>query len=331
LNQEAFRNHLLKNNVKEEQAELFIDKLLKLEEFLQNEGEIIDSISEGKMMKYTEVLSGRESEDEILDLLRAIINYANYAKKYEYIIEVIDIVEGYNAMDNLHTRIAEHFDEEIRDEIFKDLTIPVLGEHPDVKPDFTKKIMKRMEEIIGVEKTVEILSPCLHGRPIEPIKKDREDFLKLNNIDEFLKIKKQEFIKRLEKHAEEGTLEYAQYVDDEVVNYVKNSQTITPGIREGDKIIVTKIPYQMQKFLSTEDERMKRYYSCYCAWVRGAIKKGDEKEISPNFCNCSAGFFKQYWDIIFDQPIKVEPIETPLTGALECKFAVSIPKEYQIG
>ena len=331
MNQEAFRNHLLKNNVKEEQAELFIDKLLKLEEFLQNEGEIIDSISEGKMMKYTEVLSGRESEDEILDLLRAIINYANYAKKYEYIIEVIDIVEGYNAMDNLHTRIAEHFDEEIRDEIFKDLTIPVLGEHPDVKPDFTKKIMKRMEEIIGVEKTVEILSPCLHGRPIEPIKKDREDFLKLNNIDEFLKIKKQEFIKRLEKHAEEGTLEYAQYVDDEVVNYVKNSQTITPGIREGDKIIVTKIPYQMQKFLSTEDERMKRYYSCYCAWVRGAIKKGDEKEISPNFCNCSAGFFKQYLDIIFDQPIKVEPIETPLTGALECKFAVSIPKEYQIG
>ena len=330
MNQEAFRNHLLKNNVKEEQAELFIDKLLKLEEFLQNEGEIIDSISEGKMMKYTEVLSGRESEDEILDLLRAIINYANYAKKYEYIIEVIDIVEGYNAMDNLHTRIAEHFDEEIRDEIFKDLTIPVLGEHPDVKPDFTKKIMKRMEEIIGVEKTVEILSPCLHGRPIEPIKKDREDFLKLNNIDEFLKIKKQEFIKRLEKHAEEGTLEYAQYVDDEVVNYVKNSQTITPGIREGDKIIVTKIPYQMQKFLSTEDERMKRYYSCYCAWVRGAIKKGDEKEISPNFCNCSAGFFKQYWDIIFDQPIKVEPIETPLTGALECKFAVSIPKKYQI-
>ena len=135
----------------------------------------------------------------------------------------------------------------------------------------------------------------------------------------------------MEKHAEEGTLEYAQYVDDEVVNYVKNSQTITPGIREGDKIIVTKIPYQMQKFLSTEDERMKRYYSCYCAWVRGAIKKGDEKEISPNFCNCSAGFFKQYWDIIFDQPIKVEPIETPLTGALECKFAVSIPKEYQIG
>ncbi|GAG76174.1 unnamed protein product, partial [marine sediment metagenome] len=124
--------------------------LIKLEEFLQGEGENLDSISEGKMMQYTEILASRENEEEILNLLRAIISYANYAKKYDYIIEVIDIVEGYNAMDNLHTRIAEHFDEEIRDEIFKDLTIPVLGEHPDVKPDFTKKIMKRMEEIIGV-------------------------------------------------------------------------------------------------------------------------------------------------------------------------------------
>jgi len=180
-----------------------------------------------------------------------------------------------------------------------------------------------------VEKTIEILSPCLHGRPIEPIKKDREDFLKLNDIDEFLKLKKQEFIKRLEKHAQDGTLEYAQYVNEDVVNYVKNSKTITPGVRDGDKIIVTKIPYQMQKFLSTKDERLKRYYSCYCAWVRGAIRKGEEKEISSNFCNCSAGFFKQYWDIIFDQSVKVEPIETPITGALECKFAVQIPKEYQ--
>ena len=73
---------------------------------------------------------------------------------------------------------------------------------------------------------------------------------------------------------------------------------------------------------------MKRYYSCYCTWVRSAIKNGEEKEISANFCHCSAGFFKIYWDIIFDQSVKVVPIDTPLTGALECKFAVNIPEEY---
>lgn len=330
MNQEAFREYLLKNNSEEEQISTFIARLLELQEFLKKEGSDIDSIYKGKIIEYTESLVNK-NEEIILNLLRAVINYANFIKKYDYIIEVIDIVEGYNAMDNLYTRIAEHFDEKIRDEIFKDLTIPVLGVHPDEKPEFTKKIMRRMEERIGEEKTVEILSPCLHGRPLDPIKKDREDFLRIGDIDEFLKIKKQEFVERLEKHAKEGTLEYAQYVNDEVVNYVKSSRTITPGIREENKIIVTKIPYQMKRFLNTENKRMKRYYSCYCAWVRGAIKKGDEKEISSNFCNCSAGFFKQYWDIVFDQPVKVEPIETPLTGALECKFAVNIPEEYQKG
>lgn len=319
---------MLTNNIKQEQVSEFVARLLEFLKFLKKDGISMDSIPERKIVQYTEIITSK-NEETILDFLRAIINYANFTKKYDYIIEVIDIVEGYNAMDNLYARVAEHFDEKIRDEIFKDITIPALGIHPDKKPDFTKEIMKRMEERIGEEKTIELLSPCLHGRPVEPIKRDREDFLKLKNIDKFLELKKKEFIERLQKHRDDGTLEYAQYVDDEVIEYVKNSRTITPGIREGDKIIVTKIPYQMQKFLNTEDERMKRYFSCYCAWVRGAIKKGKEQDISKNFCHCSAGFFKQYWDIIFDQSVIVEPIETPLTGALECKFAVHIPQEFQ--
>lgn len=328
MNEESFREYLSKNNIEEEQISVYIKRLNDFQEFLNREEININSIPEGKIVEYTEYLVSK-GEDKVLDVLRALINYANFTENYDYTIKIIDIVEGYNAMDNLYTRIAEQIDEETRDEIFNELTIPPLGVHPDKKPTFTKEIMKRMEEKIGEEKTIEILSPCLHGRPLEPIKKDREDFLKIKDIDEFLKIKKKEFVERLEKHSKEGTLEYAQYINQGVIEYVKNSPTITPGIREGDKIIVTKIPYQIIKFLNTEDERMKRYYACYCAWVRGAIKKGEEKEISHNFCNCSAGFFKQYWDIIFDQSVKVEPIETPLTGKLECKFAVCIPEEFQ--
>ena len=78
-----------------------------------------------------------------------------------------------------------------------------------------------------------------------------------------------------------------------------------------------------------KDNRMKGFYSCYCPWVRGAIKDGTDQEISSYFCNCSAGYTKKYWDVIFDQPVEVEPIETPLTGGLLCTFAVSIPKEFQ--
>ena len=328
MNEEKFLEYLLKNNVEEKQATEFITRLNEYKEYILKEKYNINSIPEGKIIEYTEYLV-KNKQETILEFLRGLIHYANFSKKYEYIIEIIDIAEGYNAMDNLHQRIAEKHGEEIREEVFKGMTIPPLGVHPDTKPQFTKKIMKRMEKILGEEKTVELLAPCLHGGPVESAKRDRDDFLKLKDIDEFLVLKKKELVERIEKHRDDGTLEYAQYIDDEVVEYVKNSLTITPGKREGDKIIVTKIPYQIQKFLKAEDQRMKRYYSCYCAWVRGAIKKGEEGNISANFCHCSAGYFKQYWDIIFDQSVKVEPIDTPLTGALECKFAVHIPLEFQ--
>jgi len=324
---EPFIEHLKQQNVQDEQIQSFLKQLEEFKLFLEKKSIDIESIPKSMILEYTESMV-ESSKEKVLDYIRAMYSFANFIKKYDYIVELIDIVEAYNAIDNLYLRVAEKHGEEIRDEIFQDIEIPPLGVDPDVKPKTTEIVMSRLENSLGEEKTIELLAPCLHGRPIEPIKKDREDFLKIGDIDEFLKVKKQKFVQRLEKHAQEGTLEYAQFINDDVVKYVKDSETITPGIRDGTKIIVTKIPYQMESFLNTDDNRIKRYYSCYCAWVRGAIKKGEEKNISPNFCHCSAGFFKQYWDIIFDQSVKVEPIETPITGAFECKFAVHIPEEF---
>ncbi|MBY9001707.1 MAG: hypothetical protein KGD64_12390 [Candidatus Heimdallarchaeota archaeon] len=326
MNIEAFQEYLQEKEISETDREDLFSELTKFQAYLKSEEIQLETIPKGKIQEYTEKLV--KEENSALNIIRVMFSLATFLQKHDYTIELIDIIESYNAMDNLYLRLAEQHGEDIRDRIFEDIHIPPIGSDPDKKPEITKKVIKRLEDEVGVEKTIDILAPCLHGRPIEPIKKDREDFLQSNNIDEFLKIKKTEFIERLEKHKEEGTPEYAQYIDEDVITYVKNKPTITPGVRQGDKIIVTKIPYKMRDFLDAEDERLKRYYSCYCAWVRGAIRKGEEKEISANFCNCSAGFFKQYWDVIFDQPVKVEPIETPLTEALECKFAVHIPEKF---
>ncbi len=327
MKEKAFQEYLLKNNVSQEQIATFISRLNEFNTFLRKENSDINSIPGGVIIKYSEILVEKDN-DTVLDFLRALINYAKFIKKYDYIVEIIDISESYNAMDNLYQRVAEKYGEKTRDEIFENIVIPPLGVHPEKKPDFTKIIMKRLEEKIGEEKTIELLKPCLHGRP-DPIKEDREKFLELNNIDEFLKIKKQEIIERLQKHHKEGTLEFAQYIDEEVIEFIKNNPTISPGKREGDIIIATKMPYQIKNHLNAKDDKMKRYYSCYCPWVRGALKNGTDHEISSNFCQCSAGYTKLYWDIIFDQATKVEPMETPLTGALLCKFSVHIPKEFQ--
>ncbi|MFX0043986.1 MAG: hypothetical protein ACFE8L_13820, partial [Candidatus Hodarchaeota archaeon] len=205
MKEKAFMKYLLENNVTQEQAIGFVSRLNEFNNYLGKKDLNVDSIPTGGILEYTEYLIEHGSE-KVLELLIALYHYAHFAKKYEYIIEITDIEESSNAIDNLYLRIAEQFDEKIRDEIFEDLDIPPLGVDPDKKPEFTKEIMKRLEEKLGVEETIKLLTPCLHGRPLEPIKRDREDFLRLNDIDEFLTLKKQELIERVQKHQKEGTL-----------------------------------------------------------------------------------------------------------------------------
>ena len=324
MNELAFRTYLLEQKVDRDQSTLFINRLEAMRTFIKAQN--IEHLPKGTILQFTEHLVQTDA-GTVLDTLRAFLHYGNFIENYDYVAEVLDIAEAYNAMDTLYERVGDECGDAIRDAVFAEIDIPPLGVNPETKSDFTKVVLQRLEAQVGEAKTIELLAPCLHGRPDEP--KAREDFLRLNDIDAFLALKHQEVVDRFRQHNQEGTLEWAQYVDDDVVAYVENTRTISPGIRDGDKIIQTKVPFQIKAMLEAKDPRMKRYYVCYCPWVRGAIKDGTEDEISANFCHCSAGFTKKYWDFIFGQPVTVQPIETALTGALHCKFAVQIPKEYQ--
>ncbi|MFX0025661.1 MAG: hypothetical protein ACFE8M_04540 [Candidatus Hermodarchaeota archaeon] len=324
MNKAEFKKYLKERKVKGQIIKKFIEQIKNYENFLIKENQILETSLPEKIIEYSEYLVSLDG-DTVLDFLRAIMHYANFSKRYEFITKVIDISESYNAMDNLYSRVAEFYGEPLRNEIFEDLVIPPLGIHPEKKPEFTKSILKRLEKRIGKEKIVDLLSPCLHGRPPDDIEGDKK-LLKEKGIDGFLEKKHQDLIARLEKHRDEGTLEFAQKIDDEIVQYVKENQMIAEGIRDGNIIYVSKLPYQMRKFLDAKDDKMKKFFICYCPWIRGAIKNGTEKEITEDFCHCSAGWYKLYWDQLFEQSIKVDPVLTALNGALECKFAIHIPK-----
>ena len=323
MNERNFQLFLEENEVGTNIIENFLSKLKDYENFLTKENLNLDSVNPKKLVEYTEYLVSINKES-VLDFLRAILSYANYSKKYEFITETIDIVESYNAMDNLFSRVAEIHGEQMRDKILRDLNIPPLGVHPEKKPNFTKNIMKRLEDNLGNKDTIALLSPCLHGRPPDDIEGDKKNLAELG-IDGFLLKKHKDLIKRLEKHRDEGTLEFAQVVDDEVIEFVRNNQMLV-GVRKENIIYTSKIPYQTKKFLAAKDEKMKKFYLCYCPWIRSALKEETDNEILKKFCHCSAGWYKLYWDQIFEQSILVEPIKTGLYGDLECTFAIHLPE-----
>ncbi|MFX1399690.1 MAG: hypothetical protein ACFE8V_00420 [Promethearchaeota archaeon] len=326
MNETDFQEFLSKKKLDKNIIQNYISSIKDYEKYLNKLSLKLEEAEPNKIVEYTEYLVS-VNKDSVINFLSVIMNYANYTKNYDYITEVIDIVESYNAMDTLFSRIAEFYGEQVRNEIFKDLVIPPVGIHPEKKPSFTKKILKRIEDKLGEKNLIKLLSPCLHGRPPDDIDGDKKALKELG-IDGFLLKKHKDLIKRLEQHRDDGTLEFAQYIDDKVINLVRKNQKFAGGVREGSYIYVSKLPYQTSKFLNTRDEKMKKFFLCYCPWIRGALKNGTEHEISNHFCHCSAGWYKLYWDQIFEQPIKVEPEKTALNGDLECTFSIEIPKSF---
>jgi len=324
MDEKKFREYLVNSKAEEKRIEACVERLNEYQKYLKKQQKTIETVDVNELVDYTEYLV-EQGKISVYEFLGAILTYARFAKRNDFVEAAIDIVESFNAMDNLSARIAEWHGEDTRDEIFEGLTIPPLGIHPEKKPQFTKIVLKRAEEKLGEEKVIALLKPCLHEGLGGDMEKDRKEYHELG-IDDFLEKKRLEKVKDFENHRDNGTPAFAQIVDDDVVEYVKNNKTAALGKREGNIIYVTKNPYQTKRMLETDDLRMKRFYVCFCPWVRGAIKDGTEQEVSRHFCQCSGGWYKDYYEQLFEQPIKIEPFETALDGHTHCTFAVHLPE-----
>ncbi|MFB0504583.1 MAG: DUF6144 family protein [Candidatus Bathyarchaeia archaeon] len=60
---------------------------------------------------------------------------------------------------------------------------------------------------------------------------------------------------------------------------------------------------------------------CNCELVQALPE--DEK-ISPTYCHCSKGFVKKWWEGVLERPVKVDIIQSVVSGAQECKFAIHL-------
>jgi len=58
---------------------------------------------------------------------------------------------------------------------------------------------------------------------------------------------------------------------------------------------------------------------CYCALLRGLP---DDEKVSVTYCHCSKGFVKKFWENVLERPVRVELVQSAVSGASECKFTI---------
>lgn len=324
MNIEGFRQFGKERGLSDEIIEEAVDSIKDFNEFLSESKGDIDTANEENVQRYAQhLINTRKNKRETFF---ALIRYSNFSKNDEMLIALWELLDGSDVLNNLSKELNEVITPEKGKKILMGIDFPPLGTTPDKKPIITKKVIEQLVENLDEKTCHKILVSNLHGIPKENYKRQREKFLKAKNVDEYLKDRHENFIKTLEKNRDEKTLFFTQEVDDEVIEHVKNNPQIEGGLRKGNIIYTEKIPYMTKKFLNETDENMKKYYYCHCSWVREALKTGDVK-VPSKFCDCSAGYYKNQWDVILDQPVEVDTVETIIDGHSRCLFAIHLPDE----
>ncbi|MCW4006718.1 MAG: DUF6144 family protein [Candidatus Bathyarchaeota archaeon] len=88
----------------------------------------------------------------------------------------------------------------------------------------------------------------------------------------------------------------------------KNPMAGTKLSKEGDVL-----------YLSYTPQSFTRPMRCYCSVFR---ELPIEETASITYCNCAKGFVEKYWGAVLDKPVKVDLLQSAISGAQECKFAI---------
>ncbi|MFX0170113.1 MAG: hypothetical protein ACFE89_12275 [Candidatus Hodarchaeota archaeon] len=322
---DGFRTFLQDRKQEEKDIDAAISIIGEFNRFLSNQKKPIEKASYEDLYNFSEYLmeKGKNTFENFIALFR----FGQFQKNKEVEIGSLEVLDGLEMIPNFSKRLIEEFGEPLRNEIFEEIEMPPLGIRPQQKVEVTKKLVERFLAKVDYERCRMFFEVGLRDKYTKSYEKPIELFEEVKDIDEFLRIRHQTLVKNLEEHRKEGTLFFTQEVDDEVISYVQHNKSIESGTRKGDRVIITKIPYLTKQFLHETNPRKKRYNFCHNPWIRHALLEEDQP-IDPVFCGCSAGYFKNFWEAVLKQPVRVEVLKSVIRGDSICEFALHLPRNY---
>jgi hypothetical protein len=113
-------------------------------------------------------------------------------------------------------------------------------------------------------------------------------------------------------------------VDDVLEDMLGDNFWYAGPVRKGAVVYETKLPVdeEAHKRAKTREERRKAY--CHCVLLNHFINDGD---VSPTYCYCGAGWYRQLWEAITGAPVHIEAVRLLTRGDEECTFAVHLDPE----
>ena len=150
--------------------------------------------------------------------------------------------------------------------------------------------IEKLDRLANEEQKFEVISRCAHVRPAADVEHWKEVFERNHDIDEFLS------------------------------EYKNSLPFLEKPYREGNILYTSKPPADREAYdkATTIQEKIKA--ACFCPIIHAALNK-----MSKTFCYCGAGWARQLYEGMFNEPVKVDVVKTVVAGDKLCKFAVHLP------
>jgi hypothetical protein len=326
MDETAFREFLATRHLEPEAVERSVAVVRRFEEFLRRDNPAASAAgaTAADLRRFVAELAG--TGEITSDNVLAVARYAKVTHNDEGVVAALELIDGIEVPGNLSRKLAELAGEEKRDGVFAGLEQPSIGARPEQNNAYMRELVERLFVWVDDATASTALTSGLHYIPRESFSEERQRFLAAADIDSFVEDEHRRYVEFLAGLRDEGELYYTQPITDDVLAYVRDTPTCGPGVRDGDVIRATKIPYQADEFLRETDDQRRRYFYCHCLWARDSILHPGTGP-SARFCECSAGFEKQYWDAVLDQPVKVDVVKSVLQGDQVCEFAIHLPED----
>jgi len=319
---EAYREHLREQGLAGGEIEKRLVLIEDFVDFLKYPG--LENAGKAQVEDYAHklIVEGRNS----LENFSALSTYTHWLGQRKLYVALVELMDCYNAMEVLAARIEEKHGREVREQIFYE-ALPPLGADEKERYAYTRTIMARMGQRLYSKDIRAAWFQVQHGIPPEAWSKsdmsDKEKYQQCGSLDEFLDLKRRERDALLTRLHDEDKLWYTVWINDEVLELITSDPEMETGRREGDKVYITKVPYNAVRYLHETDPQLKRYYACHCPLVREAILQG--QPISPEVCECSLGHASHYLAGL-DQELRGEVLESAVKGDPRCRFVFHLPE-----
>ncbi|MFX1377518.1 MAG: hypothetical protein ACFFA4_00340 [Promethearchaeota archaeon] len=260
-----------------------------------NESEVLSITHYGTINTVNETLQVIRSylQDHLVSgtsTLRLVFHKYNNVNLEENQIEIQYQLHKWD--NRLEKSIDKVLGKKTRNEIMKDREILfAVNSSAEQRLQWLKDTLIRIDNIADDYKKYEIISRCAHDFSQKRINYMKSIYQKKRDIDDVI---------------EEMNKDYTWY------EKLK---------REGNIIYVSKIPVNPEEYEKAENIEEKKKNYCHCRFINNNLDKG----ISPTFCYCGTGWYRQQWEGILEKPVRIEILKSLLKGDDFCQVAIHLP------